>query len=146
MGFKFYQKWRGKLSKDNLMILILVGLLLVVVSWPGKEKEGKEYAISEITTRERMEDTTIEPNSLEYGTYLEQSLENLLMKMDGVGEVEVMITFYDLGEKETLPKVEGMVIAANGAGIGKVSGEIVKVVETLFDLEAHKIKVVKLNK
>lgn len=162
-GYKFYQKWKGKLSKDNLMIIILIGLLLVVISLPSKDRKQENYSISETTAStesgttsllwnngllsdSNYENSDANPNSLEYGIYLETSLEELLRKMEGVGEVQVMITFLDLGEKTILPKVEGIVIVAEGAGIGKISGELVKVVQTLFDLEAHKIKVVKMNK
>ena len=156
-GFKLYRKWKSKLSKENLMVVILVGLLLVVISIPGKDEKEESFSISEtgystlgegISERGKLsyEKLEAEPNSLEYGAYLELSLEELLGKMEGVGEVQVMITFSNLGEKNDLPEIEGIVILAQGAGVGKTSGDIVKVVQTLFDLEAHKIKVSKMNK
>lgn len=47
--------------------------------------------------------------------------------------------------KTLTPKVEGVVIAAEGAGTGEVTKNITEAVQALFDLEAHKIKVVKMN-
>lgn len=45
--------------------------------------------------------------------------------------------------KTLLPRVEGVVVVAEGAGTGSVSKSITEVVQALFDLEANKIKVVK---
>lgn len=47
--------------------------------------------------------------------------------------------------KTLTPKVEGVVIAAEGAGTGEVTKNITEAVQALFDLEAHKIKVVKMK-
>ena len=47
--------------------------------------------------------------------------------------------------KTLTPKVEGVLIAAEGAGTGEVSKNITEAVQALFDLEAHKIKVVKMK-
>lgn len=45
--------------------------------------------------------------------------------------------------KTLLPKVEGVVVVAEGAGTGSTSKNITEVVQALFDIEANKIKVVK---
>lgn len=47
--------------------------------------------------------------------------------------------------KRILPKVEGVVVSAEGAGSGTINRSIVEVVQALFDVEAHKIKVVKMS-
>lgn len=47
--------------------------------------------------------------------------------------------------KRILPKVEGVVVVAEGAGSGTVNRSIVEIVQALFDVEAHKIKVVKMS-
>ncbi|WP_442905254.1 hypothetical protein [Kineothrix sp. MSJ-39] len=43
------------------------------------------------------------------------------------------------------PTVRGVVVAAQGAGSPKVQNEIVELLEALFGIEAHKIKIVKLT-
>jgi len=43
------------------------------------------------------------------------------------------------------PTVRGVVVAAQGAGSQKVQNEIVELLEALFGIEAHKIKIVKLT-
>lgn len=45
--------------------------------------------------------------------------------------------------KTLLPKVEGVVVVAEGAGTGSTSKNITEVVQALFGIEANKIKVVK---
>lgn len=39
------------------------------------------------------------------------------------------------------PKVEGVLVVAEGAGKGNMTGEITQVVQALFGVEAHKVKV-----
>lgn len=41
------------------------------------------------------------------------------------------------------PKVEGVVVVAQGAGTGEISRNITEAVQALFGIEAHKVKVVK---
>lgn len=66
------------------------------------------------------------------------------------GETTVYITQGTDSEpyvvKTLTPKVEGVLIAAEGAGTGEVTKNITEAVQALFDLEAHKIKVVKMEK
>ena len=79
-------------KKDNLFILILVGVLLMVITIPVDKKEGKKE-----------EDVIVESTSTEQGTdsveKMEQRLEKILGKVEGVGEVSVMITLKSSGEK-----------------------------------------------
>ena len=43
--------------------------------------------------------------------------------------------------KTITPKVEGVLVVAEGAGKGNMTGEITQVVQALFGVEAHKVKV-----
>ena len=106
-----------KLNKNHLLIGLLVGILLVVIAIPTGEGQMQN----------------------EYGTELEQRLVNILEGMQGVGNVTVMITFQ---EDET---VEGVAIVAEGGGNAVVVQNITEVVKALFDVETHKIKVIKGN-
>lgn len=47
--------------------------------------------------------------------------------------------------KTLLPKVEGVIVIAQGAGNGSVSKNISDAIEVLFGIDAHKIKVVKMK-
>lgn len=47
--------------------------------------------------------------------------------------------------KTLTPKVEGVLVAAQGAGTGEVTKNITEAIQVLFDLEAHKIKVIRMK-
>lgn len=74
---------------DKLLLLFGVGLLLVVLSWPGKKQDtGAET------------DAAVGPESAaSYEEELERRLASILSRMEGVGKVEVMITFQSSEEK-----------------------------------------------
>jgi len=67
---------------------------------------------------------------------LEEQLEETLENMKQVGNVHVMITYR---EDE---RIEGVVVLAEGATNPVVVREITEVVQALFPVDAHKIKVI----
>lgn len=109
--------------KNQWLILLLVGILLVVISIPTKPDNTK-------TSWENSEDHEI--NSTE----TEKRLENILSQMQGIENVHVMITYQD----KTI--VQGVVVVAEGATNGVVVQKITDVVRALFDVDSHKIKVI----
>ena len=76
---------------------------------------------------------------------LERRLQNILENVEGVGEVKVMLMteeqqgIYRFGETE----VRGVLIAAEGASDPVVVQKIQQAVMALFQIEAHKIKIMK---
>lgn len=47
--------------------------------------------------------------------------------------------------KTMLPEIEGVIVLAQGAGTGNVSKNISDVIQVLFGIEAHRIRVVKMD-
>ena len=47
--------------------------------------------------------------------------------------------------KTIYPEVEGVVVAARGAGTGNISKQISETVQVLFGIDAHRVKIVKLE-
>lgn len=212
---KGLEKW---FSRDNLIILVLAGILLFVIALPTQDssaQDGKntdsageagssESVLTDIVGQGQGTQTEAEQSGtksfttygteLEYAAYLEEQLEEILGGVSGVGEVEVMVTLESSEElivekdepvtnsnvEETdsaggtrttvqternettiystangssepyvvmklLPKVEGVLVVAQGAGNGTVNKSISEIVQALFDVEAHKIKVVKMD-
>ena len=113
-------------KKNSWMILLLVGVLLVVIAIPTKT-DSEEGSLS------RYDET--DQNT----TDMEKRLENLLEQMQGVGEVHTMITY----QKDD--SVEGIVIIADGGGNAVVVRNITEVVQALFAVDSHKIKVIEKN-
>lgn len=203
---KGLEKW---LKKDNLLILILTGVLLFIIALPTNKREdtGSSLGKPESTTREEkatengtglltgsMTAEAGEESEEDYAARLEQRLQDTLSNMEGVGKVQVMITLKASSElvvekeqpytrsstveqdtqggsrqvtqtqsevntvyktngsdsepyvvKTLAPQIEGVVVVAQGAGNGTINRTIVELVQALFDIEAHKIKVVKME-
>lgn len=115
--------WKRLLEnkKNQWLILLLVGILLVVIAIPTSSNTDMDYS-----------NETSDWNVTE----TEGRLEKLLGQMQGVGEVHVMITYRD----DT--QVEGVVVVAENGGNAVVVRQITEVVGALFHVDAHKIKVI----
>ena len=185
----FMQKIKEKkLKRSDWLILVLAGILILIIALPTDTK-GKKQA------EEAKENISKENNTMEASKdEIEQKLEDILGKIDGAGEVKVMITYQDSGtqvvekdkntsansveesdstggvrstkeqqlqestvyeeadagntpfvSKELLPKVEGILIVASGGDNQKVKQNISEAVLALFQVEAHRIKIVKMS-
>jgi len=180
--YKFLEKYHMEkwFRKENLIVMVLVGILLAVIAIPTKDVGGKEsqqrmqngweiHANESEGVQEPEEVQKPEENAMDYVSNLESKLALLLSKIEGAGEVYVMISLQESEEfvvekditedaentvyasdgstsapyviKTIYPKVEGVAVVAEGAGIGRVTQHITEVVQTLFDLEPHKVKV-----
>lgn len=99
--FPFLDKFSiKKIGLDKLIILLLTGIFFVVLSFPTifpSEKEQKKNSVPVKTTEELDNPSTSE----EYILYQEEKLKKILKKVEGIGEVEVMITIK--ASKESVP-------------------------------------------
>jgi stage III sporulation protein AG len=186
---------------EKLIIMFLAGIFLIVLSFPNifsfnktqNKKSENNIGGAKSAQNESQEGTST--NISEYTHTLEENLRNLLVKVDGVGEVKVMITLKSSEEKvtlrdnpysqesntetdseggnrissniskedktvlidnekgdtipyvikETMPEIEGIVILAQGGGKVAIINEIIDASMVLFDVPAHKIKVMKME-
>lgn len=101
------QKW---FQRDNLIILVLSGILLFIIALPVEDKadvgatateKGTGILMQKSTDASSDENRIISANSdvqktenteFDYAAYLEQKLEGTLKNIAGVGKVEVMLT------------------------------------------------------
>lgn len=204
----YLAKWKKKLTKENMAVVALLGLLLMVIAIPAdrfsgdvQENAGKDTREGTSATQEGMEtgkaaDGGDAASGGEgYAKRMEEELQELLSAMEGVGEVKVMITIRDSGEQvvekdvpsesgwvsetdsaggtresesarqeestvyitdsegnrtpyisqTTQPEIEGVTVVAQGGGDALIQKNITEVIQALFDIEAHKIKVVKMK-
>lgn len=185
----FMQKIKEKkLKRSDWLILVLAGILILIIALPTDTKEKKQAEKSKENISK--ENNTMEASKDE----IERKLEDILEKIDGAGDVKVMITYQDSGtqvvekdkntsensleesdstggvrstkeqqlqestvyeeadagntpfvSKELLPKVEGILIVASGGDNQKVRQNISEAVLALFQVEAHRIKIVKMS-
>lgn len=202
---KGLEKW---FRRDNLVVLVLAGILLFIVALPVKDKDGEENdknaAVQNTLPRETSNAADageaagqmpkMAGTDEEYVEYLEKRLTDTLSRMANVGKVKVMITLKESGElvlekdsvtnrsateendaqggsrsvnettyeestvystdggnsepyvvKVCAPKIEGVLVVAEGAGSGTVNRTIVEIAKALFGVEAHKVVVVKMD-
>ena len=176
------ERWR-KLKKDQILIGILAGALLLVIALPGERKTA-QTASEQVLQEERNTSGYAYTDSTGDAAYgLEMELQDLLEQVQGVGRVQVMITVRSSGKRtvekdqsvseesggegegqskrteettiqgneipfvteETAPQVQGVLIAAQGGDNPAVAESISQAAMVLFGVEAHRIKVMKLN-
>lgn len=91
-----------KFGKDSFLIMILGGLLLLVIAWPmgdGKETEEPQSRLDAMYSGDGSGNLSVQPQSAAgtdmaaYARETEERLQELLQTIDGVGRVEVMITY-----------------------------------------------------
>lgn len=157
-------KFEWKLKKPQLLTMLLAGVLLVVAAMPVKKPEKEEMCLE-------AEEAAVKERDAEA---VERKLEKILREVEGVGKVKVMVTFQSSSEKivekdqeensettvysnasgggqtpyvrkELNPKVEGIVVIAEGGENAVVIKNITEAVQALFDVDTHKIKVMKRN-
>ena len=97
---KFDLKKLNLKDKNTWLILGLFGVLLLVIAMPVEksEKQGKQIIQSEDISQED-ETETGEAGTDTSTAALEKRLEETLSLIDGAGQVRVMITLKDTGEK-----------------------------------------------
>lgn len=227
MNDKIMEKWKqklGKLKKEDYIVLLLVGVLLLILSLPTEKEKAAESSADPVQKKSGQEggstadflgeseesrtagaaETAVEAanfnnnSSYDLDAYvdrLEKRVEEIVSGMEGVGKVRVMITVADTGteilernreittsnleeadnaggsRKNTengqreeviyrrdsngneipyvvqrrLPEVTGVVVTAEGAGNAKVKENIIGAVGVLFNLNEHRIKVIRMK-
>ena len=189
-----------EIGPARLVILLMAGIFLLVLSFPdmlssknsskdNTEKQDYEMKDNNLNTKTQEEGDA-------YTTELENRLRSVLAKVEGIGDVEVMITLKGSKEKVILkdtpytqesmnevdgeggnrdsssiskedttvlvnggngesvpyviqelePEVEGIVVIAEGGDNVEIKTEIMEAAQVLFNVPAHKVKVMKMNK
>lgn len=178
----------------RLLLMLGAGLLLLLLSFPDDREETSEGDPLDTLPAAEGEDTaqpSVGSDTSDAATELEERLEELLRKVSGIGDVQVMITLKSSAEtvvlkdspytsatteesdseggqrtvtqteqgeetvlangnepyviKQIEPEVQGVVVIAEGAGDLAIAAEITEAVEVLFELPAHKVKVMKMG-
>ncbi len=187
------KSWLEKLKKpgrDQALILLLTGVLLLVIAWPAGEDGGQKEAPEPVKVQES---GAVSAQQGERQA-LESRLQELLCRVQGVGNTQVMITLKSDGKKivekdkeqsrdggestagegtgtassvrssestvyqrdgsgaevpyvseQQAPEIDGVLVVAQGGADASVAKEITEAVMALFGVEAHKIKVMKME-
>ena len=96
-------KW---FRRDNLLILVLLGVLLFIIALPVKKEEPQAASVGTETAEQynagiftSPSQTTGEQETAVDTAYLEGKLKKMLESVRGLGEVEVMITLESSEER-----------------------------------------------
>lgn len=94
---KNYKDMINKIGKDKLILMAAAGVLLLLCSIPGEKKDEEK------NSPERLSDCVQDGNTAaDYVENLEQRLEEIIGRIDGVNRVSVMITIKGGESKEIL--------------------------------------------
>ena len=99
---KFIKQTEGNNKKniENLLVflvLLIITVIAINVIWGDDNKEVKQEGIN--TSYKQLAQTTDNGNNQETDEYnLEESLEDILSKISGVGKTDVLITYSETSE------------------------------------------------
>ncbi|HWQ79274.1 MAG TPA: hypothetical protein VN381_10680 [Anaerovoracaceae bacterium] len=125
-----------------LTILFVAAIALLLFDVLTQSKDGRRQIVDMDGGTEYTQETL--------ATTEEIRLEKILSQMKGVGDTNVMITWQDEEKTDTLfvnensnnsRKVEGVIVASEGAGDVIVKNNIINAVATVFDIPASNVVV-----
>ena len=182
----------------KMVMILLAGILIIILSVPGlfsKSKKTDSTANDDNKQVVQNDMNITSPCTNTYISEMENKLKNILKKVSGIGDTEVMITLKASGKQiplkdypstqeslnevdgeggsrtnnsikreentilvndgngsegpyilqQTEPEVEGVVVIAEGGDNVQVIVDIIEAVEVLFNVPAHKVKVMKMS-
>lgn len=120
----------------KIITLVAVGIFLLVLSVPGlfDMDSGSKSTQTGVQSTVRVGDTNLSSNDA-YVQSQEQKLEQLLKKVDGVGEVEVMLTLKSSKEQVALKDTNNSQISnseTDSSGGSRISSDTNKTEETVM--------------
>lgn len=158
----------------DFVVLVLIGVLFLIMAIPTKnshmENTQKEQEIVEGKISKQEKEENYIAQTEEKLTEVLETMEGVgkvkvMVTLKDDGEMELDKNFKESEqskEKETViyekesdtipyvtcrqtPRIEGILVVAQGGGNAKINSEISDAVMALFDVEVHKIKIVKMS-
>lgn len=161
-------------EKEKLLILVLFGLLLAVIAVPVEKKEQADGQEQEEEVRQESGADQGQSYEEQMEMKLQELLSTVegvgevkvMLTFEGSGEKKVEKDVSLSGEDESQetvyeehggsertpyvtsrknPKVEGVLVIAEGGGNSRIRQEILEAAQALFGIDAHKIKIMKME-
>lgn len=130
-----------------LTVLFVAVIALLLFDVLTQSKDGRRQIVDMDGGTEYTEETAL-------ATQEEKRLEGILSQMKGVGKTSVMITYqsrenadpvFGSGDNNRNLMVEGVIVAAEGAGEIVVRNNIINAVATVYDIPATNVVVFEKN-
>lgn len=164
-------KWIKKRNKSDFVVLILLGVMVMIVAMPTgakqsqKETQTQEQKGQQLQTEDSYKEQLQQQlkELLEHMDGVGKTRVMLTFSDEGTDQLDKNVTkdgnkkeettvVYDIGDTRQpyvicrqMPKIEGVVVVAQGGGNAKTVTEISNAVMSLFPVEAHKVVVVKMS-
>lgn len=144
------KKW----GKEKWLVILLLGLLLLVTAIPARKPAGQTASQEEKSGgyESSYGNANATSQALTQKAALEQQLEELLLQVEGIGQVRVMLMLEESSDSITSfssqnpdVSIQGALIVAQGGDNSVTVRNIQEAVMALFQVEAHKIKVMKMK-
>jgi stage III sporulation protein AG len=123
-----------KALEERLSMMVGVGKTSVMITMQASAELILEKEMQDKRTDTDEKDAS---GGVRKQSVLESEDQTIYRTENGVSEPYVIQTI--------CPKVEGVLVVAQGAGSGTVNRTITEIVQALFGLEAHKIQVVRME-
>lgn len=143
----------GKLlKKENLFVIILIGVLLFVIAMPTKDT--KRQASKESASAPVVQQNSSAKEWEVYRKALQKEIEVFLQQMDHVGKVKVLLILDTGAEQvyekdhittEKMPKIQGVMVLCQGADYDRNKSTIATMLADTLGLEAHQVQVAKMG-
>lgn len=136
------------MKKENMIVFVLLGILLLVIAIPinsDTKEDGQEDKDTERKDPQTANayDLQIDEN-LEYCLQLEERIEELLSSMDGVGEVQAMVTLVTSKElivEKDEPVTRNTITENDGDGGTRSTNESSYDYETIYETDSEGNKI-----
>ena len=163
-------KWIKKRNKSDFVVLILLGVMVMIVAMPTgakqsqKETQTKEQKEQQLQTEDSYKEQLQQLKELlEHMDGVGKTRVMLTFSDEGTDQLDKNVikdgnkkeettVVYDTGDTRQpyvicrqMPRIEGVVVVAQGGGNAKTVTEVSNAVMSLFPVEAHKVVVVKMS-
>ena len=123
-----------KLKKEYLAVALLVGILCLILAIPVKKE-----TINETNTAIEEKSEDLKEGAWQEQIQVEKDENQTVFQKDATGNQTPYV------KMQKYPKISGVLILAKGADNPVVVQNIQEAVQALFQVEAHRIKVMKMN-
>lgn len=183
---------KKKITRAQKLLLILLGAVVIGILCTFIGPRLEERKDIEMPSQAVEASTTVKEDKGAYDIQIEKKLEDILKQIEGVGEVQVMVTLAETKEivlaeevsevseqteekdsssgtrtinkestqnkvvmtegnkpyiiKEAMPKINGVLVVAQGGDDSNIKNTIIQSVSSLLDIPVHKVSVFKMSK
>lgn len=156
---KYFKLKSFLFRKDNLILVILGGILCMIIAMPVGTKQETigegENTLGLGNTDAYVSGAKIgeKEQNTDYQSGIERRMEELLLQTEGCENVRVMITFEE-GQSDvsgkydycfTYPKISGIIVCINDGNDPRTAEKVTAYIQALFSVEAHKIRVANIK-